>query len=64
MREKQVKFLFPKLGDKKEILELAETNAKYILREYQVAQFNREQIIPKPVLSLQRDLKLRHPPRI
>ena len=64
MREKSIKFLFPKIGDKKEILVLAETNAKYILREYQVAQFNREQVIPRPVLSLQRDLKLKHPPRI
>lgn len=64
MRQKSVKFLFPKIGEKKEILELAETNAKYILREYQVAQYNREQIIPKPVLSLQRDLKLKNPPRI
>ncbi len=64
MKEKSIKFLFPKIGDKKEILELAETNAKYILREYQVAQFNREQVIPRPVLSLQRDLKLKHPPRI
>ncbi len=64
MRQKSVKFLFPKIGEKKEILELAETNAKYILREYQVAQYNREQIISKPVLSLQRDLKLKNPPRI
>lgn len=64
LKGKSVKIQIPKIGEKKEMIEMAETNAKYILKDYHVALYNREQIIPRPVLSLQRDLRLEKPPRI
>lgn len=64
LRGKSVKILIPKIGEKRELIEMAEANAKYILKDYHVALYNREQIIPRPVLSLQRDLRLDKPPRI
>lgn len=64
LRGKSLKLIIPKIGDKKELIEMAETNAKYILKEHHVALYNREQIIPRPVVSLQRDLRLSKPPRI
>lgn len=64
LRGKSVKIFIPKIGEKRELIEMAEANAKYILKDYHVALYNREQIIPRPVLSLQRDLRLDKPPRI
>jgi excinuclease ABC subunit C len=54
----------PKQGDKKKLVEMAENNAEQILKEHQVAYEKREQVIPRAVLSLQRDLRLKKPPRV
>ncbi len=52
----------PKLGDKKKLVEMANTNADFILKEYILAVDKRDSIIPRAVLSLQRDLHLPKPP--
>lgn len=60
----KVSLIIPKIGDRRSLVELAETNARYVLREYQLAHTKREQSIPRAVLSLQRDLNLKEAPRI
>jgi excinuclease ABC subunit C len=59
---KAVDIIIPKLGDKKQLVSLASTNAEYLLRDYHIAIAKREQTTPKAVLSLQRDLRLSKPP--
>jgi excinuclease ABC subunit C len=63
-RGKAIDFQVPKIGDKRKIIEMANSNAEYIIREYNLAMEKRDQVIPRPVLSLQRDLRLPKPPRI
>lgn len=58
------KIIVPKLGEKRKLVNLANANAEYLLKEYLLAFAKREQIIPKPVHSLQRDLRLNKPPRL
>ncbi len=55
---KAVDIIIPKLGDKKQLVSLACTNAEYLLRDYHIAIAKREQSMSKAVLSLQRDLRL------
>lgn len=54
----------PKIGDKRHLVDLAENNAQYILKEYLLAQTKREQSIPHSVQALQRDLRLKSLPRV
>ena len=57
-----VDILVPKLGEKKQLVSLASTNAEYLLRDYHIALAKREQTTSKAVLSLQRDLRLKEAP--
>ncbi|GAB5464584.1 MAG: excinuclease ABC subunit UvrC [Candidatus Kapaibacteriales bacterium] len=61
---KKVSILIPKIGDRKKLIDMANTNAKFIIMEHNQAMNQREQIVPRPVMSLQRDLRLKKPPRI
>jgi len=63
-RGKSITISIPKVGDKRGIVELANSNAQYQLAEYLAALAKREQIIPRHVISLQRDLKMKNPPLI
>lgn len=63
LRESSVKIIIPKIGEKRQFVEMAESNAKFILKEYLIAIERREQVVPRPVLSLQRDLRLSKQPR-
>ena len=62
-REAPVHFHIPKIGNKKQMIEMANKNAVYIIKDYNLAMDRREQTIPRPVVSLQRDLRLDKPPR-
>ncbi len=53
----------PKAGILKELLEMANTNADYLLKEYINSIDKREKVIPHSVMALQRDLNLSAPPR-
>jgi excinuclease ABC subunit C len=53
----------PKVGMLKELLEMANTNADYLLKEYINSIDKREKIIPHSIIALQRDLNLSTPPR-
>jgi len=59
---KAVNIIIPKLGEKKQFVSLANTNAEYLLRDYHIAIAKREQSMPKAVMSLQRDLRLSKAP--
>ncbi len=63
LREKTIDILVPKIGERKKFVEMANTNAHFMLKEYIIAQGKREQFVPRPVLSLQRDLSLKRTPR-
>ncbi len=64
LRGKSIDFQVPKIGDKRKIIELANSNAEFAIKEYNLAMEKRDQIVPRPVLSLQRDLRLPKTPRI
>jgi len=53
----------PKIGEKKKLINMAVTNAEFLLREYHLAMAKREQNLPKILHSIQRDLRLNKPPR-
>ena len=53
----------PKIGDKKKFVNMASINAEFTLKEHLLAMAKREQSIPRMVLSLQRDLRMKDPPR-
>jgi excinuclease ABC subunit C len=48
----------PKIGEKKKFVDMAGTNAEFMLREYHIALMKREQSVPRTIKSLQRDLRL------
>lgn len=62
-RENSVHFHIPKIGDKKQLIEMANKNAIHLIKEFNLAIEKRDQAIPRPVISLQRDLRLEKPPR-
>ncbi|NQW30497.1 MAG: excinuclease ABC subunit C [Ignavibacteria bacterium] len=53
----------PKIGDKRKLLQMAETNADYLLREVLLQNAQKDQTLPRAVLSLQRDLQMEVMPR-
>ena len=61
-RGKSLEMTVPKLGDKKKLVAMANINAEYLLRDYQIALVKKEQTASRAVLSLQRDLRLDKPP--
>ncbi|MFP4528680.1 MAG: excinuclease ABC subunit UvrC, partial [Candidatus Kapaibacterium sp.] len=58
-----VNIKIPRIGEKRHMVEMAETNARFILKERQIAIDRREQSLPHAVTALQRDLRLPNPPR-
>lgn len=62
-RGRAVEILVPKIGDKRKIITMAETNADFQLRELLLQQAQKDQTVPRAVLSLQRDLRLAKMPR-
>lgn len=63
-RKATVHIKIPKIGDKRHLIDLAENNAQYILKEYLLAITKREQTVPHAVQALQRDLRMKKMPRI
>jgi len=60
---KSISIYIPKIGDKKKIVEMSNTNSDWNLKEYLLAIAKRDQALPHPVQALQRDLRLSKPPR-
>lgn len=55
-------FAIPQTGEKHKLVAMVNENAKFILQEHLNSLENREKQLPKAVLSLQRDLRLKRPP--
>ena len=61
---KRVEVRTPQRGEKVDLMNMVEANARLLLGEWQLAQEKRdEDRVPRSVLSLQRDLRLKRPPR-
>ncbi len=61
--ERSIHVHIPKIGDRKKVIEMANANAEYILKEHILSLAKREKTIPRAVQSLQRDLRMNKPPR-
>ncbi len=61
-RGKSISVQIPKLGDKRKIVDLANSNAEYLLGDHLLAISKRDQALPHPVIALQRDLHMKKPP--
>ena len=63
-RGKKVEVRTPQRGEKVDLMNMVEANARLLLGEWKLEQEKRdEDRIPRSVLSLQRDLRLKKPPR-
>lgn len=60
--KKSVIITIPQAGEKRKLIEMANSNAELILEDYIAASESRDKIISKSVLALQRDLRLSRPP--
>ena len=61
--DRPVKILIPKSGEKKKLVLMCEKNAKYLLEELKLQKMKARDNVPHVVNSLQRDLRLKKPPR-
>jgi len=62
-RRRALKLFFPQRGERYELLEMAQTNAKLMLNELLTQKAAAAVRIPDAVYQLQRDLRLKSPPR-
>lgn len=61
--QKKVALFVPQIGEKKKLLSLAETNARYLLKDLKLQKLKAKDYVPHSVQALQRDLKLFKEPR-
>lgn len=61
--EGKVRITVPKIGDKQKLVEMAQANAVLLLGELKLQRMKRSDMVPHPVQSLQRDLRLKKTPR-
>ncbi len=61
--DKKVTIHVPKIGDKKNLIELAMKNARYLLEELKLQRLKAKDFVPHVVKALQRDLRLSKEPR-
>ena len=59
----QPRIVVPQRGPKRELLDLAEQNARHLLEEFRLASFEAEERATSPVYELQRELGLERLPR-
>jgi excinuclease ABC subunit C len=63
-RGRKVELRVPERGDKASLLRMVEANAKLLVGEWKLQKAKAEEdYIPRSVKALQRDLRLKHPPR-
>ncbi len=66
-RSGKIVLTVPQLGDKRKLVNMASMNADFLLKELELQRLKREEnkdaLIPRAVLSLQRDLRLSKAPR-
>ena len=62
-RKGAVSVSVPKIGDKRKVISMAETNAMFLIRELHIQKAARDQALPRGIAILQKDLRLAQPPR-
>ncbi|OGU58183.1 MAG: excinuclease ABC subunit C [Ignavibacteria bacterium GWF2_33_9] len=60
--KQSVSIIIPQLGDKRKLVEMANSNAELILRDHIASLENRDKVVPQMVQALQRDLRMQKPP--
>jgi len=58
-----IKLVTPKLGEKAKLVEMCAKNARLLLQELQLQKMKAKLKVPHSVTALQRDLRLKNPPR-
>lgn len=59
------RFIFPQMGEKRKLIQMAERNAKYIVDDMKLQRLKkRKDYIPHNISALQRDLNLEQPPKV
>ena len=53
----------PQIGEKKKLMNLCIKNADYLLQDLKLQKMKRQDYLPHSVAALQRDLRLKNPPR-
>ncbi len=53
----------PKIGDKQKLVRMATANAEFLLKELELQKMKRDQTLSRPLVALQRDLRMTKPPR-
>lgn len=60
---KPPQLIVPKIGDKAKVVSMAATNAKFLLGEVRMQKLKQKEHISHSVTALQRDLRLKNPPK-
>jgi excinuclease ABC subunit C len=60
---KPPKIIVPKIGEKEKLVAMVRANAKFLLGEVKMQKLKREDYVPHVLVALQRDLRLKKPPR-
>jgi excinuclease ABC subunit C len=60
---KPPKIIVPKIGEKEKLVAMVRSNAKFLLGEIKMQKLKRDDFIPHSLTALQRDLRLKKPPR-
>lgn len=60
---KPPKIIVPKIGEKEKLVSMVRANAKFLLGEVKMQKLKRDDYVPHVLVALQRDLRLKKPPR-
>ncbi len=60
---KKVTLFVPQIGEKRKLVSMAQTNARYLLKDLKLQKLKAKNYVPHSVQALQRDLKLAVKPR-
>lgn len=62
-RGSKVEVSTPKIGDKLKLVKMVAANAQFLLKELEIQRLKRDDAVPRTVLALERDLRLKKVPR-
>jgi excinuclease ABC subunit C len=60
---KPPKLIVPKIGEKVKLISMVQSNAKFLLGEIKIQKLKQDDFVPHVLKALQRDLRLKKPPR-
>lgn len=59
----KVEIVVPKIGDKLKLVKMVQANAQFLLKELEIQRLKRDDAVPRTVLALERDLRMKKAPR-